>query len=328
MLKPDDLEKIKELASRYVSAHNTQPAKWYIQGDEFLLTEDESRKLPFADPKSHDHLVSIGAALETMKIALSGFGFGLKVVSQKLRPIVEIRCQLIEVSDIDPLFYFLEGRRSVRSKFRKANSTEKSTLSNQFINNSKVKLVEDTNIITEIANDFNRANYHFLGQKDYLAELNEWLRFDKNNDSFIQDGLNPEAMYMSQIEAFGAKYVLKPSVFSVLKKLGLAKTVIDERSKVVSATAIAFLIVNENTDEIERGSFFMRTWLDFTKIGFSLNPLSCLTDFTFYNEKWAKRLHLNSDEFLLNAFRVGPTPEKLASNFRLPQEKVFLENEV
>ena len=299
MLKPVDLEKVKDLASRYVSAHNTQPAKWFIKGKEFLLTDDESRKLPFADPNSHDHLVSIGAALETMKIALSGFGFGLKVLSQSLRPCVEIRCELVEVSETDPLFPFLENRRSVRNKFRKANLSEKSALKNQFLNNVNIKLVEDKKTITEVANDFNRANYHFLGQKDYLAELNEWLRFDRSD-----------------------------SIFSILKKMGLAKTMIDEKSKVLSATAIAFLVVKEETDEISRGSFFMRTWLECTQIGFSLNPLSCLTDFTFYNEKWSKRLHLNSDEYLLNAFRVGPTPEKLASNFRLPKEKVFLEKEI
>ncbi|MEE6250644.1 MAG: hypothetical protein VX583_09585 [Bdellovibrionota bacterium] len=328
MLKPVDLEKVKDLASRYVSAHNTQPAKWFIKGKEFLLTDDESRKLPFADPNSHDHLVSIGAALETMKIALSGFGFGLKVLSQSLRPCVEIRCELVEVSETDPLFPFLENRRSVRNKFRKANCSEKSALKSQFLNKANIKLVEDKKTITEVANDFNRANYHFLGQKDYLAELNEWLRFDRSDSSFTEDGLNPEAMYLSQVEAFGAKYVLKPSIFSILKKMGLAKTMIDEKSKVLSATAIAFLVVKEETDEISRGSFFMRTWLEFTQIGFSLNPLSCLTDFTFYNEKWSKRLHLNSDEYLLNAFRVGPTPEKLASNFRLPKEKVFLEKEI
>lgn len=328
MLESKDLEKVKELANRYVSAHNTQPAKWFFKGKEFFLCDDESRKLPYADPKSHDHLVSIGAALETMNIALSGFGFGLKVISQELRPSVKIRCELIKVAEVDPLFEYLEDRRSVRSKFRKAKANEKLALEINFKKNPNIKLVQDQNTITEIANDFNNANYHFLGQKNYLAELNHWLRFDKSKDSFNEDGLNPEAMYMSQVEAFGAKYVLKPSVFSILKKIGLARTVIDEKPKVISATAIAFLIVNEKTSEIERGRFFMRSWLEFTKVGFSLNPLSCLTDFTFYNEKWSKRLHLNSDEFLLNAFRVGPTPEKVASNFRLPKEKVFVENEL
>ena len=64
-------------ASRAPSVHNVQPARWRFMPGAVLLLEDVRRRLPDADPSGHDTLVSLGAAWEGMRIALSLRGLEL-----------------------------------------------------------------------------------------------------------------------------------------------------------------------------------------------------------------------------------------------------------
>jgi hypothetical protein len=326
MLNPTELKEVKRLASFAVSAHNTQPARWIIQGNTLILTDDQSRHLKYADTTKRDHFLSIGTSFEAMKLALSQFGFGLNLLEENWEPSVKIVCELIRVDKKDRLSEYLETRRSIRSKFRKATKEEKKSLELFASSSPYIQAIWDKKTITEIADDFNKANYFFLSNEDYLQELYTWLRFDKKDQKFVQDGLNPEAMHLSPVEAWGAKYILKPNVFQKLKSLNLAKLTIDEKSKVESATAILFLVVPKDYSPLQQGSVFLRQWLSLESIDFSMNPLSCLVDQAEYNKKWHSKLGLTSDQVLLNAFRVGPKPLKQPRSFRLPVEEVFRES--
>lgn len=58
------------------SVHNSQPWRWRITDDRVELHADPDRRLPFTDPDRRDHLVSCGAALATLHVALTGAGIG------------------------------------------------------------------------------------------------------------------------------------------------------------------------------------------------------------------------------------------------------------
>ncbi|MET9492942.1 NAD(P)H nitroreductase [Nocardia sp. NPDC006630] len=63
------------LAVRAPSVHNTQPWEWRIGTDSVHLFADDSRRLPHTDPDRRDLLVSCGAALHHLRVALRALGW-------------------------------------------------------------------------------------------------------------------------------------------------------------------------------------------------------------------------------------------------------------
>lgn len=57
------------------STHNTQPWIWELEGDAVSLYSDTNRQLPALDPQGRELVMSCGAALEHLRVAIHAFGF-------------------------------------------------------------------------------------------------------------------------------------------------------------------------------------------------------------------------------------------------------------
>src|SRR5688572_1166934 len=81
-----DAERGTELLARAVqsavlapSSHNTQPWSFHIRWDALEIVLDRSRVLPVADPAAREMIISCGAALQNIRIALRQWGFASRV---------------------------------------------------------------------------------------------------------------------------------------------------------------------------------------------------------------------------------------------------------
>ncbi|MBP2471845.1 nitroreductase [Crossiella equi] len=63
------------LACRAPSLHNTQPWRWVAGESSLHLYADRDRALPVTDPDGRDLVLSCGAALHHMRVALAGLGW-------------------------------------------------------------------------------------------------------------------------------------------------------------------------------------------------------------------------------------------------------------
>jgi hypothetical protein len=72
---PDQLTFALRYAVRAPSSHNTQPWRFRIVGDHLELRADRTRALPVVDPEDREVLISCGAALAHLLVALRHFGF-------------------------------------------------------------------------------------------------------------------------------------------------------------------------------------------------------------------------------------------------------------
>ncbi|MFE2752319.1 Acg family FMN-binding oxidoreductase [Actinosynnema sp. NPDC059335] len=63
------------LACRAPSVHNTQPWRWRLGGPSVHLYADPFRGLPATDPRGADLLLSCGAALHHLRVALAALGW-------------------------------------------------------------------------------------------------------------------------------------------------------------------------------------------------------------------------------------------------------------
>lgn len=64
------------LATRAPSVHNTQPWRWLLGDSTVHLMADWTRQLPATDPDGRDLLISCGAALHHLRVALAALGWG------------------------------------------------------------------------------------------------------------------------------------------------------------------------------------------------------------------------------------------------------------
>ncbi len=74
-----DLARAVETALRAPSVHNTQPWLWRIRTDAIELHADRFRHLAATDPDRRDLVVSCGAALHHLRVAMAGSGTATEV---------------------------------------------------------------------------------------------------------------------------------------------------------------------------------------------------------------------------------------------------------
>lgn len=78
-----DINEKLRFALRYAvlapSNHNTQPWHFIVGGDSVTLCADRTRALPVVDPFDRELLISCGAALFNLRVALSRFGLGYAI---------------------------------------------------------------------------------------------------------------------------------------------------------------------------------------------------------------------------------------------------------
>jgi nitroreductase len=69
-----------ELAARAPSVHNSQPWRWRLDGEVISLRADLRRWLPLTDPDGRDLVLSCGAALHHLQVALAALGVPATVI--------------------------------------------------------------------------------------------------------------------------------------------------------------------------------------------------------------------------------------------------------
>lgn len=76
---PELLAEAVRYAIMAPSSHNAQPWTFNLRWDGLEITLDRSRILPVTDPAAREMIISCGAALQNLKVALRHFGFAANV---------------------------------------------------------------------------------------------------------------------------------------------------------------------------------------------------------------------------------------------------------
>jgi hypothetical protein len=107
------------------SVHNTQPWSFVVDGDEIALRADSDRKLRLGDATGRELLISCGAALMNMRLAVRALGYEpqVRVLPDPDRPalLATVRPAAAAAADEDTrlLYAEIEHRRTHRAGFTK-----------------------------------------------------------------------------------------------------------------------------------------------------------------------------------------------------------------
>jgi len=310
-------------AARAPSIHNVQPARWRrVDSRTIELHADSSRWLRVSDPEARDDRLSLGAALEGMSLALSSRRKSLKVV--ELAPFAPpegdqsrlvARLEVAPVgADTDPLASAISVRATWRGKFARCAPVELHALQNSLSSLMPVTAITRPAEIDWIAERYESASLAALGNPGYFAELWSWLRLSRRHPRWDKDGLNADAMALHAPERALASVLMRPKVFMGLARTGLARWVVTETPKIVSASAILLPTAPVEEDPLVTGRSFYRLWLRIAQLGLALCPMSALSDTREGQEALQSRFAIGRDQRIVNVLRVGRLPKGTEAN--------------
>lgn len=105
------------------SGHNTQPWLFKLVDNAIELYADQTRALPVVDPDDRELIISCGAALFNLKIALRYFGFQdlVEVFPDEQKPDllarIDIGHRILAANETKSLFHAIQKRRTNRLPF-------------------------------------------------------------------------------------------------------------------------------------------------------------------------------------------------------------------
>lgn len=328
-LTPDLLRELVTEARLAPSVHNIQPTRWRLLDDGRLaLVDDISVRAPVADPAGHDVLVSHGAALEGMSLALNRRGFAITAMTtleQPLSPQYALLCSFAirQGTTPDPLAGHVSRRMSWRGKFLTAVD-DAASLAQLAATREDVICIGDSPAIADIAGWADQAEFSFVRGDEYRAELRAWMRLSPGHPRYLLDGLNRDALALNAVEANAASLVLG-RLFRPLDRLGIAASLLADRAKTASASAVLLFCRPIGEDPLTTGRHFYRVWLEIDRAGFAACPISALADHPDFNERLCKLGKIGSDQRLVNVFRVGrPSKPVKPRHFRLPVDRLIV----
>jgi nitroreductase len=313
-------------AARAPSVHNVQPARWRFEpGGDVILFRALDRTLPVADPTGHDVEASLGAAFEGMAIALSRLGLLLgpprperTAQAEGCEPVV--RARISSGATLDPLAAYVNARRCYRGSFTRRGARE--LASARLVEADDVHVLDDALDIRRVSRSHDVATWRFESRTEYHAELWSWLRLSPRDPRYRRDGLNADCLALSGAERVAAQLLLRPSVFSTLARLRLARRLISEATQVKSAIALVLFIPRRTDSAFDVGRRFYRLWLEITAAGLHAAPMSASADDPASRARFEERIP--SDRRLANVLRVGHAPVgRVAESHRLPVAELF-----
>ncbi|AUC93038.1 hypothetical protein CWS35_00765 [Bradyrhizobium sp. SK17] len=328
-LTPDLLRELVAEARLAPSVHNIQPTRWRLLDDGRLaLVDDTGVRAPVADPAGHDVLVSHGAALEGMSLALNRRGFAITAmttIEQPLSPQFSALCSFAirQGTTPDPLAEHVARRMSWRGKFLAAPD-DAAALAQRAIARDDVICIGHRGTLADIADWADQAEFSFVRGDEYRAELLAWMRLSPADPRYLLDGLNRDALAMNAIEGSAARFVLG-RLFRPLDRLGIAASLLADRAKTASASAVLLFCRPVGEDPLTTGRHFYRVWLEIDRAGFAACPISALADHPGCNERLRKLGEIGRDLRLVNVFRVGrPSKPVKPRHFRLPVDRLIV----
>lgn len=305
-MSPETFAAIVADAALSPNVHNIQPTCWTRIDDATVAAMPApGHTLPVGDPTGRDVAASHGAAVEGFILAAGLRGLGVSLAAPQDGEVA--RLIVGGAAAPDPLAPFLTRRRTYRGAFTPDRAA--AALDALAQTAPDLTVLRDRADIDHVARLNDRASLGGFRHRGFRAELLAWMRLSPRHPRWAVDGLNAQAMQMSGLEAAAAGVVLRPGVFELLDRLGLAGAVTGEAAVVRSSAAVALFHRPADEAAFDTGRRWHRVWLEMTRQGLSAAPMTVLADDETAADALADRFGRPHGARLVTVFRLGVVSE-------------------
>lgn len=285
-LAKDEIEAIVTAACLAPTGGNSQPWKWVYHNNALLLFHDIHYSFSFLDYKNYGSYVGFGAAFENIELKAAQLGYATTIQlfpkGDKSLFIAIVTFNKSNAAPKDDLVNYIETRLTNRNLGEyytiSQNEIEKITASVAKIKDASLKFITDRNEINKLARVIAAADkirmMHPQGHRDTFFSEMRWTPTEAES---TRDGIDIATVGVSAGEAAGLAMAKDYKAIEYLKAWGKGEA-FEKLTKKGAAVASAIVLVKMPTatkvDYIEGSKAMQRVWLETTRLGFAVQPVS------------------------------------------------------
>jgi hypothetical protein len=304
------------------SGHNTQPWRFALLGDRIEIHPDLSRRLPVVDPDDHALYISLGAALENLRIAALQRGryptteYFPAAAPGSLVVHLRRRTRAIETE----LFRAIPDRQSTRSSYdgRPIPAADLRELEKaSAVEGVRFRLFTEKNDLAAVTDLVKEGNRWQMCDPAFVQELIDWVRFSRKEAKVHTDGLIGPVMGMPVVPRWLGERVMR----LMLRPESEAA----RAEKLIRSSAALMLFVAEKNDRehwVKLGQSFERVALAATVRGIRQAHLNMPCEVLEVRKQFQQYLGLVDEQPLL-LLRIG-YGKLMPRSPRRPVEAVIL----
>jgi hypothetical protein len=303
---------VEELVGKAVlapSGHNTQPWRFRAGDGRITILPDLSRRLPVVDPDDHALYISLGAALENLRVAARHSGFASEVeyfppeaddalvlhLTPGERPAEGALYKAIPIRQSTRTLY--DGRRIPADHLHRLDraSTQAGV---------GFRLFTEPDGIAALIELVKEGNREQMRDAAFVAELLSWIRFSRDEARESGDGLTATALGMPTVPRWLGTSIMK----MFLKPEAQAK----QAEKMIRSSSALMLFVAERNDRetwVRLGQSFERVALTATTMGIKQAHMNMPCEVLSVRSQLQRHLGL-ADEQPLLLLRIGYGPAR------------------
>ncbi len=297
-----DFIKILEHGSRAPSGHNTQPWLFKINDTEIEIHPNFKKSLPVVDPDNRELFVSLGCAAENICIAALHKGYKT-VVSVTKNGIIHIKLTKQDCKIASPLFPQISVRQTNRSVY------DRNIIPKDSINQLKAVDCEPfigvhffkngTTEFDSISDFIYKGNSNQMQDKNFRAELQQWMRYNKKHQDTTRDGLSYAVFGAPNLPRFIAKAIISKTINEKSQNK-------NDRKKIKSSSHFILFTTQNNTIEqwINLGRTLERVLLKNTEMGFVHAYMNQPNEILSLSQKMSVTLGI-TDQYPTVLIRIG-----------------------
>lgn len=302
VLTAETIERAIRLAGRAPSLHNSQPWRWVFDGSAVRLYSDRTRLLPSTDTSARQLLISCGATLGHLRVALAAAGWHTRVAyfpnptrRDHLATVTPTPARIVTDADLE-LAAAIEQRRTDRLPFEPPADWPDFQIAlhaGADANDTVLTVLPDAaRSALSLASRINATLRHY--DSAYQAELHWWSRH-----SYRSSGIPPTALVSREERERVVVGRTWPTVSG------------DSRRTEVRADRSAILVLSTATDSpsdlLHCGEALSTVLLKCTAAGYATCPLTHITEIP--RSRTAVRELTARTELPQVLVRVGANPD-------------------
>ena len=281
------------------SGHNTQPWHFDFQKDQVSISANKSRHLYYSGIQAAEPFVSLGACLQTMQLAASGYGYNLEITYNFSGRAIAVAKISGKIKSSSSLLSAIKQRVSNRHSYR-TDAISRQILSSFFKSRYKgvtCQVVSNKQDIAYIAKLTAIATITIMSDKSFRVELSKWVR---NNLTKQHDGMPGFVQGMPTPPSLLAKHVIK--------NINISKSQAKkDAQRVLHSANLIIIMVNDKKKQtlLEAGRQYADICILAQQQGFATSGVGAAAIDPETNSRISKHFQLN--DYPLAIIRIGKT---------------------
>ncbi|MDP3993599.1 MAG: nitroreductase family protein [bacterium] len=280
----DAIRKILEIAVHAPSGENTQPWRFAAKGNQIYQYNIPERDNSLYNFDQKGSLTAHGTVIENIVIASPKFGYKASVTlfpDRNNQNLIAMLTLYPTTEQEDPLYSYILKRNTNRKPYKPISLTKEQLdyLANlsKIVSNGEIRFVSDPQkmqIIAEAGSINERVMFNNrLLHGFFFSHLN-WTQEEEETK---RTGFYIKTLELPPPAQIGMKLFKYWPVMKSLNFLGLSKLIAMGNAKTYASSSAmgAVIMQNENLgDFVNAGRILQRIWLEATKMGLSMQPIT------------------------------------------------------